>query len=491
LLSIVQELINALNSTNVGYCHWKSNVLLAKSLSGQTDIDLLINRRDASSFNITLNQLGFRSVFIKDLEPFPSVEHFLGLDEKSGLIVHVHAYYRVITGESLAKNYRLPIEEMLLTNTVKVESINVVSKTAELIVFTLRMMLKHTSVVELLFLARGYKHVKDEIRWLLENTSLDDTHELLNRWLPSVDPDLFDKCFDALRSSRPLLQRIILAHRLRSQLKSFTRHSTLRARLTGLKKFSIMAYRRLTHKKKGMVPLTGGLVIAFVGPEATGKSTLIGEISQWLGKYFYIDQIHVGKPKSTAISFIPNQFLPALRFILPEQKSGRVEIRYSADKAGENPQKIFPILFAIRAVLLAYDRRSLLVKAYRKSAGGALVLCDRYPSQRSGFADSPQLLHYPLSKDKYPLKYLLARLERRLYKEIPPPDLVISLHVPMEIAIQRNQIRSKTEPEDYVRLRHAQSSNLVFENTSVHKINTDQPLEKSVHQIKKVIWNML
>ena len=41
----------------------------------------------------------------------------MALDPETGTLVHVHAYYRVITGESLAKNYRLPIEEMLLANT--------------------------------------------------------------------------------------------------------------------------------------------------------------------------------------------------------------------------------------------------------------------------------------------------------------------------------------------------------------------------------------
>lgn len=491
MLSIVQELVKNLNSKNVSYCHWKSNLLLRKSISGQTDIDFLVHRRDANLFKIIINQLGFRSVIIKDLEPFPSVEHYLGLDEESGMLVHVHAYYRVITGESLAKNYRFPIEEMLLTEIDEVDSIKIVSKKAELIVFTLRMMLKHTSLVELVLLARGYKHVKEEIDWLLENLLINESHKLLNRWLPSLDPVLFDKCVVALQSSLPLFQRIVLALRLRSQLKSFTRHPILSASLTGLKKFSIMAYRRLTRQKKGMMAQSGGLVIAFVGPEATGKSTLIAEINQWLGRHFYIERIHAGKPKPTIVSFIPNLLLPTLRFILPDQKSSRVEIRYNIDKTGENPKNNFPILFGIRSVLLAFDRHSLLINAYSRASNGALILCDRYPSRRSGVADSPQLLHFAVPRSRHPLKYLFARIEKRLYQEIPQADLVISLHVPVEIAIQRNRIRSKTEPEDYVRLRHAQSSNLDFENTPVYKINTDQPLDKTVLQIKKIIWNML
>ena len=79
-----------------------------------------------------------------DGESFPSLEHYFALDEESGLLAHVHAYYRVITGESLSKNYRFPVEEMLLQNTRAEDSVRVPTKSAELVVFTLRMMLKHT-----------------------------------------------------------------------------------------------------------------------------------------------------------------------------------------------------------------------------------------------------------------------------------------------------------------------------------------------------------
>lgn len=127
---------------------------LAEALAGQTDIDLLIHRRDATLFRTILSQLGFRPAVAQDGESFLSVEHFFALDEESGVLVHVHAYFRVITGESLVKNYRLPIEEMLLQNTREVDSVRVPTKSAELVVFTVRMMMKHTSVVELALLAR-------------------------------------------------------------------------------------------------------------------------------------------------------------------------------------------------------------------------------------------------------------------------------------------------------------------------------------------------
>src|SRR3990172_3409097 len=173
------------------------------------------------------------------------------------------------------------------------------TKSAELIVYTLRMMLKHTTLVELLMLSRDWKHSREEAAWLLEPCTMDETLKLVKYWLPALDPSLFSECVSALKSPAPLFKRIMLGLRLRSKLRIYARHSIFRAWISEMQKFSIMLYYRLTRSQKGLVPITGGAVIAFVGPEATGKSTLLAETKHWLGEHFVVDQIHAGKPKST------------------------------------------------------------------------------------------------------------------------------------------------------------------------------------------------
>jgi thymidylate kinase len=491
MLTKIRNLIEELNANDLRYCHWKSNLSLDKALSGQTDVDLLIHRKDADVFRITLGRLDFRPAVITGGASFPSVEHYFALDEESGILVHVHAYYRVITGESLAKNFRLPIEEMLLEHTREVDSVRVPTKSAELVVFTVRMMLKHTSLVELALLARDRKQMQHEMKWLLESDSIAETLALVDCWLPSLDTDLFAACVAALNSPAPLLRRIVLGHRLRSQLRLYARHSAVRAWMSGVQKFTSMLFRRLTRSQKGMTPLSGGTVIAFVGPEATGKSTLLAEMSRWLGEHFAVEQIHVGKPKSTILSVVPNLAVPALRAILPHHRSGHVESRYESNEQSEQSQKIYPLSFAIRSALLAYDRRSLLARAFGRAANGTIVLCDRYPSLHSGDPDSPQLSHLPVALDRYPMRRLLAAIENRLYGAMPRPDLVILLSVPVEVAVLRNRHRGKKEPEDYVRLRHKRSSNLEFGKTPVHKVNTDRPFAEIAMEVKKAIWNAL
>jgi len=490
MLPKIRELIENLNN-NIKYCHWKSNFALTQALSGKTDVDLLVDRNDADTFRTLMGKLCFRPAVANDVASFPSVEHYFALDEESGDLVHVHAYYRVITGESLVKNYRLPIEEMLLEDTWEVESIRLPAKSAELVIFTLRMMLKHTSVVELLMLARDWKHVKEEILWLLEDGQVDESIDLIKYWLPAVDPRLFSECVQAIKSPAHLLRRITLGLKMRSSLRVYARHSLVAAWWDGLRKFMIMGMRRVIRSQRGMFPQSGGAVIAIVGPEATGKSTLLAEMRKWLGEHFAVQQIHVGKPKSTLLTFIPNLVVPTLRLFLPTYRPSRIETKHATEKAKQDSQKVYPVVSAVRSVLLAYDRRALLARAFARASNGSIVLCDRYPSLSPGSPDGPQLSQFPIPKDKYPIQYRLGSIEKKIYEEIPSPDLIVLLTVPVEVAIVRNRNRGKEEPEDFVRLRHAQSSNLEFEKTHVFRINTDQPLDKTILDVKRAIWKAL
>lgn len=491
MLTKLQQLIEKLSANEISYCHWKSNSALSQVLTGDTDVDLLIHRMDCDSFRLVMTELKFRPAGIQGDAPFPAVEHYFAMDDGTGIFVHVHAYYRVITGESLSKNLHLPIEEMLLQNLRQEASIPVPVKSAELVVFTIRMMLKHTSVVELLMLSRDWEAVSREIEWLMEANPTDETLKLVETWLPCVDTRLFSECIDALKKPSPLHRRISLGLQLRSQLSIYARNSRIQAWVSGIQKFSLMAYGRLTHSKRGMILQSGGAVIAFVGPEATGKSTLLTATRHWLGEHFVIEQIHSGKPKSTLLTMLPNMFLPLLRNTLPTYRPSKINTIQTSAEKNQKSHQVYPLISAIRSVFLAYDRRVLLSWAFARAANGNIVLCDRYPSMSKGAPDGPQLQQFVIDPKRYPIQAWLARTEKRLYQEIPAPDMVISLHVPVEVALLRNKNRGKEEPEDYVRFRHSLASNLEYRNAPVNKINTDQPLDRTVLEVKKNIWRNL
>ena len=491
ILAKVREFIDQLNADDIRYCHWKSNAALAESLAGQTDIDLLVHRSDAGRFRTIVAQLHFHPATTTAGDHFPSMEHYYALDKESGILVHVHVYFRVITGESLTKNYHFPVEELLLQNRRLVGAIWLPTKSAELVVFTLRMMLKHTSFVELALISRYWKGVNQEAKWLLQSDSAEKSLSFVRTWLPAVDTNLFSDCIDALASPAPVRRRIALAFQLRSQLKPYARRSAFHATMIGLQKFAVLFFRRAVRSQKSMVPLNGGVVIAFVGSEATGKSTLIGEMSAWLGEHFTVQHIHVGKPKSTLLSLAPNIIVPALRRLLPTSRSTQVESHYTPAGGPKNIPADYPLIFGIRSVLLAHDRRTMLARAFAQATDGTIVLCDRYPSLQSGAPDSPQLAHIPISANGRSLRRKLTDAEARLYREIPAPDLIIYLRAPLDVTVARNASRGKREPEDYVRRRHTRSSNLDFGHTPVYEVDTNQSFDETVLEVRNAIWSIL
>jgi len=180
-----------------------------------------------------------------------------------------------------------------------------------------------------------------------------------------------------------------------------------------------------------------------------------------------------------------------LRSIFPTYRPSKIATDQAALEQAQKDPQTYPLISAIRSVFLAYDRQALLRRAFARAANGSIVLCDRYPSMSKEAPDGPQLQQFEIDPNRYPIQARLARIEKHLYQKIPDPDMVISLYVPLEVALLRNKNRGKEEPEDYVRYRHSLSSNLEYGNAPIYKINTDQSLETTVIEVKKNIWRNL
>src|SRR5437667_247840 len=183
-----------------------------------------------------------------------------------------------------------------------------------------------------------------------------------------------------------------------------------------------------------------------------------------------------------------------LRRMLPRYRTTRVELRAREGKGMEPAaMRTGPLLlFALRALMLAYERKKLLIRAHRRAANGTLVLSDRYPTRQPGVPEGA-MLHF-LRDDPRPLYRWLARVEERTYRAIPQPDLVLRLDVPLELAVQRNLTRLKPggpEPTEYLRQRHAKSSELEFAAVPTYRIRTDTIVEETVRAVKPILWNAL
>jgi hypothetical protein len=78
-----------------------------------------------------------------------------------------------------------------------------------------------------------------------------------------------------------------------------------------------------------------------------------------------------------------------------------------------------------------------------------------------------------------------------MYAAIPPADVVFHLWAPLDVTLQRNRDREKTEPEELVALRHRQAGMMRFDGCPVHRIDTTRPLSQSLHEVQTVVTTLL
>ncbi len=57
-LPFIRRLCGALADAGVRYCHWKSTSSIDRSMTGESDLDLLVSSRDARRFDELLLGLG-------------------------------------------------------------------------------------------------------------------------------------------------------------------------------------------------------------------------------------------------------------------------------------------------------------------------------------------------------------------------------------------------------------------------------------------------
>ena len=495
--TLIDCLVDTFNREGLVYCHWKSNIDLAQATAGMIDLDLLVDRKSMPRALMILSHLGFKAAVVRWGANPPSIRHYYGLDPDTKQLIHVHLFSQVLTGESYVKSHLFPFEVMLLENVYHSGRIKVTSKPAELVLFTMRMFVKYGSLLDVLSLRRKSESVKKEVRWLQDGGDLSEALSLLRDYCPVIDEQLFVKCVETLDSDSSLITRVRLAQQVRGRLKVYSKHTYFRRLLAYGQLLGAEVQRRLGIKQQNKVLQAGGAVIAFVGADATGKSTLVTETGRWLGTTFTVKVIHTGKPPSSWLTVPLNIALPYMRRLASLKRISHLKSQKTFSSNSNLAQHRFKgmssVLYALRAVALAWDRQHLILKSRRRVAEGEFIVCDRYPSRITGAMDSPCLIEEPLKTGTLVAIYnRLARFEKELYMRIPPPDIVLRLRVSLETALKRNRERNGQDKEGYLEARHRQSQEWQMPGTRyVYEIDTEQTLEETICKVKEAVWESL
>lgn len=498
-LNLTDKLFASLNCEGILYCHWKSNVLSDWDTLKfkDTEYDLAVCPSSVSRFIEIIYSLGFKSITEPIHARSPSLAHYLSYDDRTSSFIHLHIYYQIQTGGELVKPYRLPVIEEIVKDCSEFRNIKVINPTTDLLLFILRKTLEHRSLLETLLLLRSRNEIQKEFSILLGDEpekSLEGVLALSKSLFPFVPPGLVKSAANELFKGVGRFRLFCLAIKLDFSLRNFRTISLLSEFVLRQKRFLSRIMNRYIFRKKTKFNLwPQGRIIAIVGPDATGKSTIVKELSDWLSAYFNCPMVHCGKPPSNLITLFLNIAAKILKSIKITKNHLPTTVFMDASR-GANLSISKILLMSVRALGSAYDRSILINKIFKLSSRGHLIICDRFPSRTSGNMDSSILNQNTLGKYyHYRLFRLLSSIEQYIYKKLPSPDLVFKLAVPLEIAKSRNSARNKEkhEREDWLDFRHAQSRTLDFPGTTILEIDTNKSPEETLNEIKKHLWSFI
>ena len=511
-----------LSAAGVRYCRWKAHADLERILSGAGDLDLLVERSHAETFLRVAEEVGFTRV-VPCFERSPAQElHLYGLDQATGTLLHLHINFELLD-RAIVLSARAPAEpwshEKMNVETVRqeprppgfhpaehaltpeefvlrhctsgetsgpLEGMPVTQSDAEAMIFVLRTMEQYARLSQYPRLAMNVKRLQAKLQAVL---AAGDWRTSLDR-LPANARPLFGEFVTALERPTSWFRRYRLARRLQTELGGGQRACPIPDVATPVKAAWLHAgWWRLRHGSGTPKQLKdGGKVIAIVGPDASGKSTMVSASAAWLGQVFRVEVAHLGKPPSTWLTWLPNVVGRLLGRLAPRLRTFHQRPAQAGDKSSGQG-----LLYRIRAVLLAWDRRALAARLARKKAQGWLIVCDRYPTACVGAPDSARLRSPQMEPSKSWLHALLARMENRLYRDIADPDIVVRLSAPLELALNRNRERIKAgkEGDDFVAFRHNDFFMPPFGAAQIVVLDTSTTQQESLGNLRRQLWQGL
>ncbi len=213
-------------------------------------------------------------------------------------------------------------------------------------------------------------------------------------------------------------------------------------------------------------------LIAVVGCDGSGKSTVTQALQEWMNARSPTVICHLGKQSGNIGRWIAR--LPLLGGKLDKSIHAKAQ-RANTDKGPGLPEALVIYLFSMRRV-----RRFARMMRLRRS--GNAIIADRFPQLGTpGPMDGLGLAHARQSG----LVGLLSRAERRRYEAMVArrPDLVLRLNVPLDVALAR---KPDHRPSSLAR-KIADVPRLTFEGAPIVEIDACMPLDTVLAQARAAI----
>lgn len=223
-------------------------------------------------------------------------------------------------------------------------------------------------------------------------------------------------------------------------------------------------------------------LVAVVGSDGTGKSTLVGDLVKNLQKQWKTEKRYLGLISGEDGDKIKK--LPLIGVWLERRLAAK------SDKTQRMSNKAPALWAALIMYGFSLWRTSNLRKVQQLAQSGVLVISDRFPqAELSGFYyDGPGI---GIERATGWLLTRLAKRERRLYQQMAlcRPELIIRLDIDADTAFSRKPDHSYEELQDKI-------SNMVklnYNGSRIIELDARAPyndvFEKALHEIASVAKN--
>ena len=489
-LEVLTKLFKSLNDNNIRYCSWKSNYHLIDGLTGITDIDLLVSQKDVNDFKGILLDHDFHH--FNSQNRYDQIYNYLGFDSRSGKLVHLHVHYNILTGASNVKDYNFPLVETFLETSQKnfLHSVKIPSPEVELAVSFLRIIIKSG------YEKKDHDCLSEEefadLSFLSKQVNLDIFSNFFKRtFVSEIESDLrlFLEDFDNNETSlfnfkeiRDSLLPKISRYRLKSRYHVFFKTTYNRYKLIYNKYLFSIKKKLFGHNNFSLRPKftrTKGVSIAFIGVDGSGKSTVVNDISKWLGWKvcyfsFYMGSNNAGKITNNLVEI--------------QAKLKKIKNLFTSDSKQTPLTLYFSFLLFCNKILIGLsfhrDKYIRFRNSKRVTAAGGVSIFDRFPIHNT-------LEVLPLNQigNTFLRIFYKKLVSKNTYSLLPSdlPDKIILLDVSPEISFKRKQEQSLASIKSR-RDKVLKAKELKLVNTT---INSNLPLESVILDSRINVWKYL
>jgi hypothetical protein len=405
--------------------------------------------------------------------------------------LHLHLHYRLIVGERFFKNYRLPWEREFLERRVLDEAtgVFVADPALEWLLLVCRSALKirwRDRLPTRIASGRGERGaLRNEHSWLAAGVEPVAPKDHASRLLGARAGDLVglaiaeDLKFSRLTRLRRELLRSPKVFRGYRRVPALGHRWARELRWVAGSVNRRYLHRPFAYSRSGP---GGGVVIAVIGSDGAGKSSVTQMLHSWLAGKVDVLPVYFGSGQGQS-SILRWPMKVVLRLSRARTTSPRLDPE-------QRRTRDIGLARSLWALALAREKRSKLRMAVRARERGFIVVCDRYPqTQADGVNDGPLLWTWRESPSR--LKRALARWEDRIYKlaETVPPDIVVRLLITSETAAAR---RPGDDPRELA-FRTELVRNLRFDGASrgVIDIDAEDDLAAVMLEVKRRLWPVI